>query len=164
MIRVASHGVADTQALAARVAPLLEGGELILLGGELGAGKTVFTQGLARAMGIEEAVTSPTFTLLRSYDTPDGRRLLHADLYRLEHLQEVLDLGLGEMIEDATVTVVEWGEVASPVLPADHLDVQIGFDARSGNGAGDDERVVTMSPVGPRWTRRLSVLASAVGA
>ncbi|HEX3540441.1 MAG TPA: tRNA (adenosine(37)-N6)-threonylcarbamoyltransferase complex ATPase subunit type 1 TsaE [Acidimicrobiales bacterium] len=164
MIRVASHAVADTQALAAAVAPLLEHGELILLGGELGAGKTVFTQGLARAMGVEEAVTSPTFTLLRSYDAPGGRRLLHADLYRLEHLQEVLDLGLAEMIEDVTVTVVEWGDVASPVLPADHLDVHIAFGDRSGTGNGEDERVLTLSSVGPRWTGRLSSLASAVGA
>jgi tRNA threonylcarbamoyladenosine biosynthesis protein TsaE len=160
VIRVASHAVADTQAVAAGVAPLLEQGDLILLGGELGAGKTVFTQGLARAMGIGEVVTSPTFTLLRSYGGPDGRRLLHADLYRLEHLQEVLDLGLGEMIEDATVTVIEWGDVASPVLLPEYLDVQIGF----GPGSGDDERELKLTPVGSRWALRAASLLSAVGA
>jgi len=158
VIRVASKSVADTQAVATVVEPLLRNGDVILLGGELGAGKTAFTQGLARAMGITEAVTSPTFTLVRSYDAPKGRRLLHADLYRLEHLQEVVDLGLAELIEDSAVSVIEWGEVATPVLTPDYLDIRIGF------GAGDDDRVLDLTPVGPPWVARARALREAVTA
>jgi tRNA threonylcarbamoyladenosine biosynthesis protein TsaE len=104
-------------------------------------------------MGIGEPVTSPTFTLVRTYDSPGGRPLLHADLYRLEHLQEVIDLGLPELIDDAAVSVIEWGEVASPVLPADHLDIRIGFGA-----GGDDDRVLDLTPIGPSWAARARVL------
>jgi tRNA threonylcarbamoyladenosine biosynthesis protein TsaE len=158
LIRVTSKSVADTQAVATLVEPLLRRGDVILLGGELGAGKTAFTQGLARAMGITETVTSPTFTLIRSYDAPKGRRLLHADLYRLEHLQEVVDLGLSELIEDSSVAVIEWGEVATPVLAADYLDIKIGF------GAGDDDRVLDLTPVGAPWAARARLLQEAVTA
>jgi tRNA threonylcarbamoyladenosine biosynthesis protein TsaE len=156
VIQVSSKSVADTRAVAAAVAPLLRPGDVILLGGDLGAGKTVFTQGLALAIGIQEPVTSPTFTLMRSYDVPRGGHLLHADLYRLERLQEVLDLGLTEMIDDAMVTVIEWGEVASPVLTPDYLDIRIGF------ALGDDERVLALSPVGRAWAARARSLSEAV--
>lgn len=156
MIRLASKSVADTQAVAAAIEPLVQPGDAILLGGDLGAGKTVFTQGLARAMGIAEAVTSPTFTLVRTYDAAGGRRLLHADLYRLEHLQEVVELGLPELIEDSSVAVIEWGEAAVPVLVADYLDIRIDF------GAGDDERVLVLTPVGTRWVGRTDALGKAV--
>ncbi len=156
MIRVTSRSVDDTHALATVVEPLLRPGDVILLGGDLGAGKTAFTQGVARAMGITEAVTSPTFTLLRTYDAPDGRRLLHADLYRLEHLQEVIDLALPELIEEATVAVIEWGEVATPVLPPDYLDIRIGF------GTDDDERIFDLIPVGAPWAARGRALQAAV--
>lgn len=166
MIEVASHRRADTEALAAGIAPLVTEGDVILLGGELGAGKTVFTQGLARALGIGDVVTSPTFTLVRDYEGPGGRRLLHADLYRLDHLQEVVDLGLAELIEDATVTVIEWGEVARPVLPPAFLEVRIAFGKGAGAGdsgdAGDDERVLSFTPVGPAWASRVPALCDAL--
>lgn len=156
MIQVASTSVAGTLAVAAHIEPLVRSGDVILLGGDLGAGKTVFTQGLARAMGITEPVTSPTFTLVRSYDGPGGRRLLHADLYRLEHLQEVIDLGLAELIEDSSVAVIEWGDVAVPVLPPDYLEIRIGF------GSGDDERVFRLTPIGTPWAGRADALRDAV--
>lgn len=158
MIRVASKSVADTHAVATLVEPLLRTGDVILLGGQLGAGKTAFTQGLARAMGITETVTSPTFTLVRNYDGPQGRRLLHVDLYRLEHLQEVVDLGLSELIEESSVSVIEWGEVATPVLPPDYLDIRIGF------GAGDNDRILDLIPVGAPWAARARALREAVSA
>jgi tRNA threonylcarbamoyladenosine biosynthesis protein TsaE len=156
VIRVTSRSVSDTHALATVVEPLLRRGDVILLGGDLGAGKTAFTQGLARAMGITEAVTSPTFTLMRSYDAPRGGRLLHADLYRLDHLQEVVDLGLTELIEEATVAVIEWGEMAVSALTPDYLDIRIGF------GADDDERVFDLTPVGAPWAARGRALQEAV--
>ncbi len=153
-VQVASRSVAETQALAARIQPLLEPGDVILLGGELGAGKTAFVQGLAQAMGIEGPVTSPTFTLIRSYDGPGGVRLLHADVYRLDHLQEIIDLGFPELLdpgvvgEAGAVAAIEWGEAAAPVLARDYLEVQIDF------GEGDDDRVLRLTPVGVRWAAR----------
>ncbi len=153
MIRVASASVDETRAVAARIQPLLEAGDVILLGGELGAGKTAFVQGLARAMGIVEPVTSPTFTLVRTYDGP--LRLVHADVYRLDHLQEVVDLGLSELLDEA-VGVIEWGEVAEPVLPHDYLGIRIEFGAR------DDDRVLSLVPAGARWVRRQAALAEVV--
>lgn len=144
-IVVRSRSVGETQALAARIQPVLEGGDVLLLGGDLGAGKTAFVQGLARAMGIVGPVTSPTFTLVRSYDAPNRVRLLHADVYRLDHLQEVADLGLEELLEDDTIAAIEWGEMAAPVLARDYLEIRLDF------GDGNDDRTVSVVPVGPRW-------------
>ncbi|MDP9074064.1 MAG: tRNA (adenosine(37)-N6)-threonylcarbamoyltransferase complex ATPase subunit type 1 TsaE [Actinomycetota bacterium] len=151
-LRVASSSARRTRELAARIQPLLVPGDVILLGGELGAGKTTFTQGLARAMGVLESVTSPTFTLIRSYDAATPARLLHADVYRLEHLQEVLDLGLPELLDDGAVAVIEWGDVAAPVLRPDYLEIRFDF------GSGDDERFLALSAAGPRWAARLPAL------
>jgi tRNA threonylcarbamoyladenosine biosynthesis protein TsaE len=136
---------------------LLVAGDVILLGGDLGAGKTTFTQGLARSLGIDELVTSPTFTLLRSYENPKGLRLLHADMYRLDHLQEIVDLGLPELLDEGAVAVVEWGDLAAPVLLPDYLEVRLTF------GESDDARVLTMRPVGPKWCARLRSLDQALG-
>ena len=127
----------------------------MLLGGDLGAGKTTFVQGLAAALGVDEPVTSPTFVLVHSYRTAAGLGLLHADVWRLEQLQEVIDLALPELVEDGGAAVVEWGEMAAPALAPDCLHVAIDFerpdraDSRPGAGPGGH------SPVGlPRpWGR-----------
>jgi len=114
-----------TRSLAAALAPLARPGDVILLVGGLGAGKTTFAQGFARGLGIEGPVTSPTFTLVRQYRCPPPPtpgpgpvvgQLLHADVYRLDTLGEVADLALPELVEDAAVALVEWGDVAAPVL------------------------------------------------
>lgn len=140
----------DTQALAAELAGVLEPGDVVLLGGELGAGKTTFTQGLARALGVTDVVTSPTFTLVRSYPTARGFVLLHADVYRLEQLQEVIDLALPEELEEGAVAVIEWGEKAAPALGPDYLAVTIAY------GPGATDREVVYRPVGARWAARLA--------
>jgi tRNA threonylcarbamoyladenosine biosynthesis protein TsaE len=154
-LQISTASADETRLVAERIGSVVSAGDLILLGGELGAGKTTFTQGLARALGVDERVTSPTFTLLHSYE---GRslRLLHADVYRLDHLQEVIDLGLPELLEEGAAAVVEWGDVAEPVLLADHLTIWISF------GAGDDARVLQLEPVGEGWRRRLPALDRAV--
>jgi tRNA threonylcarbamoyladenosine biosynthesis protein TsaE len=151
---VACSGVADTQAAAAAVAHLLQPGDVVLLDGELGAGKTTFTQGLARALGVTEVVTSPTFILMRLYPTTFGFDLLHVDVYRLERLSEVVDLALPEMLDDGAVAVIEWGQRAAEVLSPDFLQIRFSL--------ADDEwdRRLTFETVGPRWEARRTDLAA----
>ena len=155
MIRARTKSVEDTRALAAELAPLARPGDLILLAGGLGAGKTAFVQGLARGLGVADPVTSPAFVLVRSYE---GRiPLVHLDVYRLDHLQEVLDLGIAELLDDDGVTVIEWGDVVVPALPADFLEVRLEA------GDADDERVVSLGTVGRTWPPRLSAIRNVVG-
>ena len=138
---------AATRALAGRLAPVLRPGDLILLEGDLGAGKTTFTQGLADALGVTDPVTSPTFVLMNIYRTAAGFDLVHVDVYRLDRLSEVTDLALSELLEDGAVVVVEWGDRAAAALPGDHLRVRI----EAGEG---DARTVTLEPCGPAWAGR----------
>jgi tRNA threonylcarbamoyladenosine biosynthesis protein TsaE len=151
-----SNGPADTQALGAALAGVLRPADVVLLGGDLGAGKTTFVQGVARALGVSEVVTSPTFTLVRSYPTTAGFDLLHADVYRLEHLQEVLDLALPEQLEDGACALIEWGELAAPALGPDYL--LVGLDYARAEG----ERSVVFQPFGEEWTVRFPVVEEAV--
>jgi tRNA threonylcarbamoyladenosine biosynthesis protein TsaE len=165
-----------TRALAAEVAGVVCPGDIVLLAGELGTGKTVWVQGFSKGLGVTEQVTSPTFTLVRPYQGT-SLQLLHADVYRLDHLSEVVDLGLVEQLDDrprssvprsegrsgpgprsgtGTVACVEWGDLAAPVLPADFLEVGLA------HGDLDDERLLRLRPVGARWTDRLGALREAL--
>src|SRR4029450_736285 len=108
----------DTMAVGEAVASLLRDGDAIALTGELGAGKTTFVRGAARALGFGGAVASPTFTLVREYR---GRvRIYHVDVYRLERMQDVLDLGLDEMVAEGGLLLGGWGEGVGGLLPGDH--------------------------------------------
>ena len=104
---VVTASAEETEAVAARFAGRLSRGDLLLLIGELGAGKTTFVRGLARGMGVRGDVMSPTFQLVRVY--PGDRPLAHVDLYRVERAAELEELGLGDLLEDCVV-VVEWGD------------------------------------------------------
>lgn len=110
------HTLADTAALAAEVAPRLRPSGVLLLEGDLGAGKTTFTQALARIYGVTRTVTSPTFTLANEYRLPEGGSLVHFDLYRLASPEGLYDLGLEDALERGARMVVEWPERAWPVL------------------------------------------------
>lgn len=154
MITVTTTSPDETRALAARIAAVVEPGDVLLLAGDLGAGKTTFTQGFGRALGVEDQITSPTFTLMHEYQ---GRlRLLHIDVYRLDSLQEVVDLGIEELLDDDGVALVEWGDVAAPALPAEHLAVRIEY-----GGDDDEARTFTLTPAGPAWAARADALRSA---
>ncbi|MFN2607973.1 MAG: tRNA (adenosine(37)-N6)-threonylcarbamoyltransferase complex ATPase subunit type 1 TsaE [Acidimicrobiales bacterium] len=156
MIDCRTTSVDDTRALAAELAPFLRAGDVVVLAGDLGAGKTAFTQGLARGLGVADPVTSPAFVLMRSYA---GRLpLAHIDVYRLDHVQELVDLGIAEIVDDGGVTVVEWGDVVTPALPADRLDVCLEQDDND-----DDVRLVRLEAVGPSWASRMAALGRAVG-
>lgn len=137
-----------TQSLAGHLAAVLRPGDLLLLEGDLGAGKTTFTQGLGRALGVTDAVTSPTFVLMNVYPTSAGFDLVHVDVYRLDRLSEVVELALPEMLDDGAVVVVEWGERAAAALGGDHLRVRIESDE-------DGTRTVSLEPHGDSWSRRL---------
>jgi tRNA threonylcarbamoyladenosine biosynthesis protein TsaE len=138
-------GPQETRALAAALAPLLADGDLLVLSGDLGAGKTCFTQGLGAALGVRERITSPTFTLLVEHE---GRLALHhLDAYRLSGIEDAADLDLPGLLETG-VTVIEWGDRLAGGLPDDLLVIELRL------GAGDDERVLHLEPRGPRWTTR----------
>jgi tRNA threonylcarbamoyladenosine biosynthesis protein TsaE len=149
-MKIRSESAAQTRQLASEVGALLERGDLVLLVGELGSGKTTFAQGLAQGLGVTEPVTSPTFTLVHEYE---GRvPVAHVDVYRLDRVQELHDLGLEELVDSARVTMVEWGDVVAQALPGEHMTVRLD----SGDTEGD--RTVTIELHGPRWHGRRSRL------
>lgn len=137
-----------------RLARLLEPGDLLVLTGDLGAGKTVLTQGIGAGLGVRGQVLSPTFVIARVH--PARIPLVHVDAYRLGGLAEVDDLDLDASVEDS-VTVVEWGEGLVEGLADARLAVHI---TRS---IDTEDRIVTMTPYGDRWLRRAGAVA-AVGA
>lgn len=123
MITYTTHSPEETDQLAATVAGLSRPGDLVVLVGALGAGKTRFVQGFTRAMGVADPATSPTFALVHNYA---GRLpIVHADLYRLVSEHEVLDLGLDEALADGAIVLVEWGDLAAGLLRPDRLTVTI---------------------------------------
>ncbi|MGM7703797.1 tRNA (adenosine(37)-N6)-threonylcarbamoyltransferase complex ATPase subunit type 1 TsaE [Pseudalkalibacillus sp. Hm43] len=132
----------ETMETAARLGEHLQAGDVITLEGDLGAGKTTFTKGLAKGLHIKRVVKSPTFTIIREYQ---GRLpLYHMDVYRLEDSDE--DLGFDEYFEGEGVSVVEWAHIIEEFLPEDRLDIVI-------RRSGDEERELTLEPKGERFYR-----------
>ncbi|MFD1440888.1 tRNA (adenosine(37)-N6)-threonylcarbamoyltransferase complex ATPase subunit type 1 TsaE [Lacticaseibacillus hegangensis] len=139
------------QAFAAAVAPKLQAGDILLLDGDLGAGKTSFTKGLARGLGITDYIKSPTFTLIREY--PDGRLpLYHMDLYRLEG-GGAGDLGLEEYFEGDGVSVVEWPDYLGEAMPDAYLLIHFLKDE-----VDDSKRTLTFEAAGARAQALLAAL------
>lgn len=145
------RGEEATLALARRMAELLRPGDVVLLEGELGSGKTSFARGIAEGLGVRERVTSPTFTLLREYE---GRLpLYHLDAYRLEGPWDLYDLGLEEYLEGRGVLVVEWADRARGFFTGERLEVSLDF------AEGGEARHVVMRPHGGSWVERLALLS-----
>jgi tRNA threonylcarbamoyladenosine biosynthesis protein TsaE len=137
----------DTRAAGRALAPLLRPGDALALTGELGAGKTTFVQGLAAGLGFDGHVVSPTFTLVREYE---GRmRIHHVDVYRLERMQDVLDLALDEAVAEGGVLLVEWGDAVEGLLPPEHLVVTL-----TTVPADDETRTIVIEGVGGSWRLR----------
>jgi tRNA threonylcarbamoyladenosine biosynthesis protein TsaE len=137
----------DTWSLGRELAEILQPGDLVVLVGPLGAGKTALTQGIGAGLGVREPVTSPTFVISRVHR--GGRLpLVHVDAYRLGTVADVDDLDLDVTIEDS-VTVVEWGQGLVERLADEHLEVRL-------DRGEDDVRTVTLVPFGPGWEKRLS--------
>jgi tRNA threonylcarbamoyladenosine biosynthesis protein TsaE len=153
-LQTTTRAADETHALGRRIGALLRAGDVIVLDGELGSGKTVFAKGIAVGLGITEPVVSPTFTVVREYDAPTP--LVHVDVYRLDHLQELHDLGFDDLVGGDVVTVVEWGDRVSALLPGDRLDVLLE------PGSGDDDRTVSIDAAGVTWAERRDLLVAAV--
>jgi tRNA threonylcarbamoyladenosine biosynthesis protein TsaE len=158
-----ASSVEDTKAIAAAIARVSRPGDVIILSGEMGAGKTAFAQGFGRALGVDEPITSPTYTLVHSYDVPKagplGRVTLHhADLYRLDRTEEVADLALSELAEFDGIVLVEWGDVVETTF-GEHLIVHLERDDEEDDGSdgedvSDDVRSIEVAGVGPSWASR----------
>lgn len=154
-VRAHTASAAETQELATALAGLCGPGDLLVLAGEMGAGKTAFAQGFARGLGVRDAVTSSTFTIVREY-AGDRLALHHLDVYRLDQLREVTELGVAEMLDEDAVMLVEWGDAVLPALGDHYLEIRITF------GEGDDDRRLDLSPRGRSWVARARVLFETV--
>ena len=139
----------DMHALGRRIAGLLRAGDVVVLTGELGAGKTTLTQGLGEGLGVRGGITSPTFVISRIHPPlGDGPALVHVDAYRLSGAVELDDLDLDVSVEDS-VTVVEWGEGLAELLAEDRLEVTL--TRSTGADEGGEARTAHVVPVGARW-------------
>lgn len=155
-INAVVRNATETQELASGLAQLVSVGDLLVLLGDLGAGKTCFTQGLARGLDIAERVTSPTFTLANRYE---GRLILnHLDVYRLSGAAETLDLDLYEMAEEG-VTVIEWGHNISGVLAESRLEIEFTYLDDTSETA-QECRHIKLTVVGDGWGERTADLES----
>lgn len=144
MIEVRCPTEADTEAFASRLAASIRPGDVILLAGGLGSGKTLFTRGLAVGLGVEEQVVSPSFVLVRRYNS-GFMPIIHVDVYRLDTINQFEDLDVFEMARDG-VLVVEWGDAVEPVLSDDHLRIEFQVEE-------DQARVLRLIP-GGSWVER----------
>jgi tRNA threonylcarbamoyladenosine biosynthesis protein TsaE len=156
IVRTAS--AAATRAVGAAIASCLVAGDVVVLSGDLGSGKTTLAQGIAGALGVTEPVVSPTFAIVREYE---GRvPVAHVDVYRLDRVQELHDLGLEEIFDGSRVVLVEWGELVAPVLPGDRVVVRLRPGA---DDEDDDVRVIDLVAEGSARSGALQArLASAL--
>ena len=153
-MKLSTASAGETQSVAAAIAPHLAPGDLVLLSGDLGAGKTTFVQAVAETWGVTEPATSPTFALAHHYS---GKcELRHIDLYRLADPTEMLDYILDELEE--AILLVEWGAPLTEFFPNSYFEVKLDFSASSGSegssseaGSGSDFRRIEISGVGSRW-------------
>lgn len=174
-IALHSSSLTDTHAIAAVVAELARPGDIIVLAGEMGAGKTAFAQGFGTAVGVTDRITSPTFTLVHSHPIETGPRagkvtLHHADLYRLERTGEVADLALRELAEFGGIVLIEWGDVVD--VFGDHLVVRLdphrteSVERAVGDDSDvlilDDTRDLEIGAVGQSWAGRWQQLVEAL--
>jgi len=141
-------GTADrTRDVGASLATMLQPRDTVILTGDLGAGKTTLVQGIGRGLGVEEHVASPTFTLVKEY----GGRLdvAHVDVYRLERVQDVVDLGLDEVGGPDRVLLIEWGDAVQDLLPDDRLRIELTTEP-----IGEETRRIVLTPQGRSWALR----------
>ncbi len=154
VIELIVPGAEDMRALGEALAGVLVPGDVVALTGDLGAGKTTLVQGAARGLGVADgSVTSPTFTLVREYR---GRwPVYHLDVYRLDRIQEVIDLGFEELLDPDGVAFVEWGDAIEGLLPEGHLEIELWTRPE------DEGRIALISAGGGDWASRWEHLEAA---
>lgn len=148
-LELISHSADETHRIGIELGKLAQAGDVVLLVGELGTGKTCLAQGIAWGLGIDDYALSPSFVLIREYQ---GRlSLYHIDFYRLDKIEEVIDLGLDEYLYGDGVCVVEWAEKALSALPEDHLLIKL-------EHLSENERKLCFEPQGGRYQKMVSEL------
>ena len=142
MVKFAVKSANELQYIAQRMAKFLFPGAFLALNGDLGAGKTTFTQGLAKGLGVEEEISSPTFTIIKQYDELE-LPLYHMDVYRLERAEEMEDLGYEEYFYGNGVTVVEWAENIKELWPKEYLEIRFNY--------APEGRILEINPKGRKY-------------
>jgi tRNA threonylcarbamoyladenosine biosynthesis protein TsaE len=148
-IACVSSSPAETRAIAAALAPSFVSGDIVVLSGDLGAGKTCFVQGAAEALGVRSRVTSPSFVLVREY--VGSIRIAHVDVYRLNSLQELIDLGYEELFDPDVLVFIEWGDAVSGLLPEERVEVELRVES-------EERRRIMLRASSPLWEGRLEAV------
>ena len=156
-LHLETEAAGATRQIGESLAGVLRKGDAVVLTGELGAGKTTLVQGVAHGLGVLDHVTSPTFTLVKEYR---GRLdVAHVDVYRLERMQEVVDLGLDELSSDGAVLLVEWGDAVEDLLSEDRLRIEL----TTADPTGESQtRRIDLRADGPSWLERWPAVVAAV--
>jgi tRNA threonylcarbamoyladenosine biosynthesis protein TsaE len=155
LVELRTRTAEETRGAGEAIAGLLRGGDAVSLTGDLGAGKTTLVQGAAQGLGVAGPVVSPTFTLVREYE---GRlRVVHVDVYRLDRMQDAIDLGLEELAGDDAVLFVEWGDAIEALLPGDALDIELTVP-----DPASEVRRVLIAGSGRPWAERWERLEQAL--
>jgi tRNA threonylcarbamoyladenosine biosynthesis protein TsaE len=153
-LTVVTHSPEQTRKLGTLISNLARGGDIYLLSGNLGTGKTHLVQGIAFGLGVKEYACSPSFMIAREYH---GRlNLNHLDLYRLDHIEEIVDLGMDEYFRDNSVCAIEWADKGSSAMPGDNLAIQM-------EHVGKDDRKITFIPVGKRYGELMGQIRELIG-
>ena len=150
MLKIELNGLDETEAFGIRIGGLLKSGDILCLNGDLGAGKTTLTKSIGLGLGVDDYITSPTFALINEYE---GRiPLYHFDVYRLENVEELYDLGFDEYFYGEGVSIIEWADKIQALLPKDRivLDIEKGVDV--------DRRIINVTGFGSRYNEVLKEL------
>lgn len=159
VLELVSESEDETRRIGERLGQFLEAGDVLLLEGNFGAGKTVMVQGIAKGLGSEDRVTSPSFTLVNEYKAALARGstpIYHADLYRIESVDEALALGIEEYLDGRGIFIVEWPEKARDIWPAERLWVYLDVE-------DENKRVIRFDAKGERYVKLITELAGSLG-